>query len=330
MNLSELLSEMYDRFNFPASPAAEVTTRFTRYLNDTQKQIISTRGCSRVTRRTLPFSSRAADPFATLPQAVKNVYQIADRTQQWSLDKMDLMDMRAQDPGMVQNCAPWGYDVYNYAAPVDLDPSDASQLWVKSDDAGDTGATKTVYVEGLVTGGYYRKASVALNGLTAVNLSAAISSWITVTKFYIGPASGVTIPVATGNITLMEDSGTGTELARIPPGRTFARYTRIQFYPTPAAIATFYADVDVHIENMSVASDEPYLPEDYHWLLSKGGMVREYMKRGKVIEAGEERKMFKDGVDGLKAYLRRYGGVPGGRGGRRQFSQLGPWFPAGS
>lgn len=329
--LSDIEATLYDRLGFDSAPATKVTTRLRRFINETQRQIIATRGCSKIRRRVLPFSTVANTPFAVLPQSAVNIITIQDRVNQWVLDPVSIEDLRAEDPGLVAASSfPNRYVILNYAAPVAQDPTAACELFAVSTAGGD-GATKTVMIEGITTGGYYRSASVALNGGNPVSLGAAITDWIGVTKFYIAPSSGTTLVNATGNITLTQGLA-GAELGRIPIGRAFARYTRLHMHPTPSAIGTYYADVDLHIDDMSSLADEPYLPEDWHWMLVSGALMKEFQRRKQPVEYGEEKQAFKDGMSGLKLFLSKRSGVALGlnRKYRMRFSQLGANFPVGT
>ena len=306
MALQDLENTLYDQFGFDSTPATAVQTRFRRFLNQTQREILSKRGMGPLREALLTFASVASSPFAVLPQAAVNFRNIQDRTNQWPLTPVTLEGLRALDPGLAQSGNPDRYLVVNYSSPVAKDPSGATgnELFVKSDSASDS-STKVAMIEGVVDGGAYRTASVALNGTTAASLGATITTWIRVTKFYLAPASGTTLVTAAGNVTLHQDSGAGTELARITIGRKRARYTLLHLYPTPSAAATFYADVDLHIEDMSSLADEPYIPEDFDYVLVAGAAYKEYKRRGKAIEAAEEKRIRDQGIKDLLLYINR-------------------------
>jgi hypothetical protein len=81
---------------------------------------------------------------------------------------------------------------------------------------------------------------------------------------------------------------------------------------------------------MSNSTDEPLLPEDFHWLLVVGALKREY-------EKGDDtrwRQAVAEETEGLKAlrswvlYPPDYDAVPGVR--PVDQSNLGPWFPRGT
>lgn len=325
MNLAGLQATLYDRLSYQSSPATAIVDRLLRFLNETQREILSKRGCSRLRRTVLPFSSVANSPFAVLPQSAVRILAIVDRTNGRPLEEITLADLRSRDPMLTQTASiAYEYVINNLSAPLAQDPTAAATLFTVSDAAGD-GNTKKVFVEGVITGGYYRTASVALNGITEATLG--ITNWIALTKFYIALAAGGATSAA-GNIILTQGSA-GTELGRIPIGKQFARYSRVQLHPTPTGVATYYADVELHIEDMAQAGDEPYLPEDFHWLLVAGTLMKEYQKRQDSTQWGIESRRFKDGFGDLIAFCRSATGVSQGRGGIR-FSQLGPQYPSGS
>lgn len=329
--LSAIEFTLYDRLGFDSAPDTKVTTRLRRFINETQREILGTRGVSRLRRRVLTFTCVANTPFAVFPQAAVNVLTVQDRVNDWVLDPVSLEDLRAEDPGLTAATTyPNRFVLLNYAAPVARDPDGSSALFVVSDSASD-GNTKVIQVEGVNAAGYYQTASVAMNGITPASLGTLTATWVAVTKFYIAPASGTSLLTAAGNVTITQGSG-GTELGRIPPGRAFARYTRIHLHPTPSQVNTYYADVELHIEDMSSLADEPYLPEDFHWMLTCGALKKEYQRKEKPISYGIEDARWKKGISDLKLFIRRNPGVALGlnRRYRMRFSQLGPNYPVGT
>lgn len=327
MNLAQMQADCYRRMRYQSSPETDIVTRITAYLNETQREILGMKGCDLLRRETITFDCVANTPFCALPQPVNEIVTIQDRANQRILDEVSLQDIRAQDPGLTTTGTfPYEYAVIDYSAAVAQDPSTAASLWVKSDSASD-GASKTVYIEGLVTGGYYQTASVALNGTTAAQLG-TLATWIAVTKFYIAlTAGGQTTSV--GNIKLLQASGSGTELSRIPPNDDYARYTRIHLWPTPTQVNTYYADVELHVEDMATAGDEPYLPEEFHWLLVSGSLVKEYDFKQMTAQHDRQLARYTNGIANMILKLANRGGVAD-QSRRRAYSQLGGYFPAGS
>lgn len=326
MNLGDIELKLYDRMSFNATPDSAVTRRMRGYINDAHKEILGKKGFAKLRYYVLPASSVANSPFMTLPQAATRIINIADRTNNRNLDPYSMADVRYRDPGLLfTGSIPDGYAVLNASSCISLDPSVPASLFVVSDSATD-GTGLSVNIEGVLSDGTYRRAAVVMNGLTAVNVDAACSTWMNVSKFYISGA-------AAGTVSLHQTSGVGTELSRIVKGRSYPRYTRVHLSPTPSSVITYYCDVELHVEDMANVNDEPLLPDIYHWLLECGAMKREYLRREKMQEYGVEASNWKTGVGDLGDYLRSLGGVrPGGQRGSnsRQFSQLGWAFAAGS
>lgn len=302
MNLQQIELSVYDQLNFDQSPDSAVQRRIRRYINDAQREILTKKGFGILRRKTLPAASIASSPYMVLPQAATSIIAIVDRTNNLILRPLSLQDVRYRDPGQnFTGSIPDGYAVIGYSEAVALQPSAADSIFAISDSVSD-GVGTSVSIEGVITGGYYQRASTALNGLTAVNLSAALSSWTMITKFYISAA-------AAGNVTLRQTSGAGTELGRITPGRSFPRYTLLYLSGIPAAAQTYYCDVELHVEDMASDNDEPIIPEDFHWLLERGALKREYMKREKMDLWRVEHLTWTEGIGNLSTRVRRMAGV---------------------
>lgn len=321
MNLGDIRLSIFDRLGYTASPDSPVIRRIDRYVNTSHREIVTRKQMGKLRRWVLPFNCVANSPFAVLPQSAVMILAIADRVTNRILDEISLQDLRAKDPGLqFSSTIPDSYVVLNMAASVAADPSAATQLFVQSDSAAD-GAGLMANIEGTITGGYFRRAQVAMNGVTPAAVDAS-TAWIHVSKFYLSGKG-------TGNVTLT-DSGTN-ELARIAPGRARARYTTIHFSGTPSAVATYYADVELHIEDMINPSDEPYTPEDYDWLLECGALRLEYLRRGApaITQWKAEQGRWEQGVRDLQSFVTRKTGVSKGNRGTG-FSQLGWAFKDGS
>lgn len=324
MDLATIEGALYDRLGYRTTPDSSVTRRLRRFVNTTHREILGMIGMAKLRRKVLPFTSVANSPFATLPQAATSIITIQDRTNRRVLDEITLQDLRFRDPGLsFQSGVPYGYVIMNLSSPVAVDPSAAATLFVISDSAADD-VTWTAYVEGTLTGGYYQSSSKTLNGVTAAQIG-ALATWELLTKFYLSKA-------AIGNVSLHTGSGVGPELARIKPGQTKGRYTIIELVETPSAALTYYADVELHVEDMSIGTDSSYLPEDYDWLLECGALMKEYLRREKQIQYAVESARWTKGIAGLRGFCNKNTGVAL-RQRRKEgvgYSQLGPYFPAGS
>jgi hypothetical protein len=320
MNLGDICAIVYDTMGYPKNPEGVVQNRIIHNINNLQRQILSMRGMTKLRRGVLSFTSTAGVPTCTLPQAATHVAVIVDRTNTRPLTEVSIQEVRGRDPGLTfSSSVPDTYAIINYSAAVAADPTSASALYAVSDDATDTGGI-SAYIEGTVTGGYPRRETAVLTGTTAVQLG-SLSTWEHITKFYLsaGPK---------GNVTLRQGSGGGTELARITAGRSYARYTQLWLQGTPGSAITYYADTELAILNMVAPTDEPLLPEDFHYILEAGALMREYVKREKPTLWKIESLRWTEGIGALHAFCGRKGGVPDNF--RPGFSQLGPYFPAGS
>jgi hypothetical protein len=266
--LSELLAAVYDEAAYQASPAAAVTTRITRNLNDGMRMVLSEPGLGRLVDSDdpLPVASVVNQARYVLPEAVASIRTISERTNNRTLQAMSLDAYRRREPNPTTTPGTPAWYVPIGRVAVAVQPSDASEMFVKSTSASDTG---TAYVEGIITGGYRRTASVAMTGTTAVSLSAAITSFIQIEDFYLSAA-------AVGTVTLLEDSGLGTELARITIGQKRPRYYAFDLWPTPAAVVTYLVDYRREVLDLVNATDEPPLPVDFHPLLVDYAVMREY------------------------------------------------------
>lgn len=318
MNLTTILARSYQRLGFGASPGSEVTTRLTGFVNDEVKEVLSDPILSKLRRRTIPVVTVADVATCTLPQAAVRIYSLVDRTNQRPLDEVDQEWIREQDASRIMTSAtPEAFAVIGYTQPIARQPSDSSQLLVKSSAAGDT--TQTAYIEVMNSDGYIQLASVVLTGVTAVNLGPADS--VSILDFYLSA-------VPAGEVTLHEDTGAGTELAKIGIAKTRARYAALEIFPTPSAAITLYADADLEIQDLVNGTDEPFIPDEFCEVLIHGVRKREYQKREKIDlikEANSDRSVW---LGRLHFHMHRKIASTGGGSERR--SQLGPYYPAGS
>lgn len=324
MYLAEMEAEVYDHFGYGDNPSSQVViNRVRREINTTYKEILGMKGLTKLRRQVLTFASVAGSPYAVLPQAASRLITIQDRTNMAILDEIFIQDLRRRDPGQVASTSyPFAYVILNLASPVARDPSVAAELFTKSTSALD-GSGVDAYLSGVITGGYPRTTHGPLNGIVGSTLDASITNWTNVSKFFLNN-------LAVGTVTLLEGSLVGTELARIAVGRSSARYSRILLYPTPSVSVTYFADVELNIEPMTQPNDESILHEDFHWLLPCGAIMREYQKKEKHTEHSIEKARWSRGISDLKAFVGRPSGAAHRGETPQRFSQLGPWFRAGS
>lgn len=321
MTRSDILAELYRRLGYAVSPASEVTTRLASYVNLTHRQLLTQPGMDKLRDDTITFASSNGVSQYALPQAIAKIKHIGDRSNQIRLEERSLSWLRSVDPGLASNGGPsYVYVPIGYRQ-VATQPSNASEIFVKSTAAGDTG---TAYIEAIRTGGYRVSLSVTMTGTTAVSLGAAYTDIIEIDKCYLSAA-------AVGTVTLHEDSGIGTELARIPIGQTFARYVGIQLWPTPNAAVTYHADFVRHIPDLVNANDEPLLPPDFHYLLVEGALVKEWTKRDDLDRRKAASQDYGDGLRNLRSWVMSNADtLVSLRRTAPRWSQLGAWFPNGS
>lgn len=319
MTRGDILSQIAIRLNRAASYTsldAATKARLVGFINEVERELLSLPGMQKLREGTLTFDSVAGQADYALPW-VSKINRVFETTNDRLLQPISLSQYRRYDVDPDQGTPDaWAWIGYQFVA---KQPADASSLFVKSTSASDT---NTCYIEGEITGGYPRAVSVTMTGTTAVNVSSAVSTWIKVTKCYLSGA-------AVGTVTLHEDSGTGTELARISIGQTSQQYVRIALSPTPSSVITYTADVQHGITDLAQDTDVPRVPADFHDLHVLGAMWREYEKsddgRARVAE-----QRFQDRKRALLYWLHEAADPSPMSAGDRGFSRLGPWFPAGS
>ena len=324
MNLSDLQADLYRRLGYASSPATEITTRLTAFLNQAQRDILSEPGMERLLTGTTTFASVASTPQYGLPPSVARIVKIYEATNRRTLGELSQDAYRQIQPDPTTPTGTASHYVDLGFAGVSKQPSDASDIFVDSTAAGDT---NTAYIEGYRTGGYFTSLSVTMTGTTAVSLKGAnlITDIVEITKFYLSAA-------AVGEVTLHEDASGGTELARIPIGQTHARYRKVALWITPASAITYSVDYERDIADMANAKDEPLVPVRFHPLLIEGALRREWAKKDDrdrfVIADREYQRM----LGNLKYFL--YTNADHrpvmGRTVIERPSQLGGWYPSGT
>lgn len=293
--------------------------RYADQLNEAHRAVLRMPGMENLRYAPLTVASVAAQQQYAVPhEGVARINWMWDPTNMRRLEYLTRSTISERNPGSWQGTptawAPVGY------VEAHTQPSNASELFVKSTSTADT--TQTAYIEGYITGGYYRTASVVLTGTTAVTLASAITTFIHVTKFYLSAA-------AVGTVTLLEDSGAGTELSRITIGRTRARFYAFMLDLIPSASVTYNLDVLREIPDMSNDTDEPLLPEDFHDLLIDKAELKDLRK----ADDPSRHDRLKDDVKRAETELHAFvvdhpdwrpvmGGSPSA------FSNLGGWYAA--
>jgi hypothetical protein len=165
-----------------------------------------------------------------------------------------------------------------------------------------------------------------MTGVTAVDVSTAISDWVEVTRLSLSVA-------AVGTVTLHEDASGGTELARIPVGATTVQYEAFYLWPTPSSIVTYTVDARRDLRDLVNASDEPPIPRDFHPMLIKYAAYREWEHKDDLTRADAALTAYRRWLSKLKYWLMSTGdAVPVAKSGGEHIgrSRLGAWYPAGS
>jgi hypothetical protein len=319
MTFAEILSSVYEDCNYAPSPAAAVVTRIKKYANDAVRVVLSEPGMARLQDSDAPLvvASVASQARYVLPGAVAYIRGISERTNYRALNMIDLPTYRRRNPNPTSNSGiPESYVPFGRTAVV-VQPSDLSTIFAKSTDAGDT--TQAVFMEGISTLNEPIASTVTLSGLTAVALTRQYSE---ITDLYLSAATA-------GDITITEDSGVGTELAKIRIGLLRSRYYGFYLDPTPAAAVNYLVDYRRQTLDMINNTDEPPLPLDFHPLCAAYARMREYEKTqdDRYDTAAQEWQRW---LSRLKyAVMETPDHLPVA-GQRRPYgsSRLGPWFPA--
>lgn len=321
MQLGQLLSALYEDLGYQTTPAAAVTTRLTRYLNEGLAAILVEPGLAGLQDSNVPytFSSVVDQARYAVPEPVAEILAITERTNNRALEHMSLFDYRRMDPDPSDTSGLPDYYVPLGLSPVDQQPSDASELFVKSDSASDT---NTALIEVVLATGQRRKLSVSMTGVTAVSFSASVTNIVSVEDFYLGTA-------AAGTVTLHEDSGAGTELAAITPNTQRPRYHSFYLYPTPSEVLTYHVDYKRLLEVMVQSADEPTLPFEFHPMLVKYAAFRDWEQKDDQ-RAAVARAQYEKWLSRLKYHLQSMGdSLPvASRGRMVGRSRLGGYYPA--
>jgi hypothetical protein len=317
MTFAEICADIYSRTNKPSTPEAETQARIKRFVNQRHRTLLTMPGVDQLRDSTSTFASVAGTARVALPQALTRVQAIYDTTNNRTLGERSKNWLRSVDPQQTSG-TPTTYIPNGYEA-VAVQPSNASAIFVKSSSASDTG---TAYLQGIRTGGILGSSSVTMTGTTAVQIG-SFTDWIAITKVYVNPA-------AVGSITVHEDSGAGTELAQITIGRTRPYYFVVLLWPTPSAVLTYTFDFTRQILDLVNDTDEPYLPDDYHDLLSIGGRIDEYEKMDDSRLSTAKRD-YKDKYESFQFFIHGRASerlIPRSTSGRLGISDLGGYYPA--
>lgn len=318
MTFAEILSSVYEDCNYGASPASAVVTRVKKYVNDAVRVVLSEPGMAKLQDSDMPFpvASVALQARYVVPDGIAAIRGISERTNDRTLQMIDMTTYRRRNPDPASSSGvPTAYVPFGRTA-VAVQPSAASQVFVKSDVAGDTGSA---FIEGIRSTGVVVSETIAMTGVTAVG--SANGTYTEITDFYVSVA-------AQGNITLTQTSGIGTTLAAIKVGALRPRYIGFYLDPTPSAAVDYLVDYRRQTVDMVNNTDEPPLPLDFHPMCAAYARMREYEKTqdDRYAVATAEWKMW---LSRLKYAVRENADdLPvAGRQRPYGFSRLGGMFP---
>jgi len=320
MTFAALLADVYRRLNYTSSPATDVATRIKAFVNESQQELAADPAIAPMLRGTASLTTVASTAAYGLPPNVTRLLSVRNSAHRRRLiaQTEDWWRAVAPEPSVVTG-TPEYYIRLGYRA-VAQQPSTADTLYAKSTSPGDV---QVLYFEVRRTGGYVQTGTVTLTGTTAVQVT-ALTDVEEVIDWYLASA-------AAGQVTLLQTSGSGTELGRIGIQQTRSRYQWIAFYPTPSAAEVYSLEHEIDASDLVQDTDEPaWLPPRFHRLLAIGARVREYeQKDDDRYDAAL--KEWARGVALLKAYRSNPPDetiVPGRAG--TGLSDLGAFFPAGT
>lgn len=315
MIFSSILASCYQRLSLASAPDADTIARIKQFANDTVREILSdTTIAQEVRRKVLPFASIANAQLCALPQVATRIHNIVDRTNRRYLTEVSIDWIRKRDPGLAfGTTTPSNYAIRGYSAPYFRVPAASGQMVVVSSAA----ETPIAYIEVITAVGYMRQANVTLTGVTPANLGPADT--LDINDFYLSA-------VATGEVSLKDAAA--NVLAVIGIGKYRSRYTLLELYPFTTSAVPLYADCDVEITDLVNATDECLIPDEFTEAVICGVRKREYQKRLQWEAADRAQADQKRIISRLRhAMVAR--SLARERAGA-QWSQLGPWYPAGS
>lgn len=324
MDRTAILTQIAQVTNKTLPPSMDTATqnRLIAYMNDAQRNLLTKPGIRRLRDATVTFASVADQAGYVLPNIAK-ISRMFETTNQRVLYEMSQQDYRLIQPDVTITGTPEAF-IWTGRQAVAVQPSSPASLWVVSSSAADT--TQTVYVEGVLIGGYPFSVSVTITGVTAVSVSGLAVDWkaTRVDKFYLSAACA-------GTVTLTSVSGAGSTLAVIPIGSTLTYYDGFALWPTPSSVITYQVDLVRAITDFASASDVPLLPEDFHDLIVNAAISDEFQhtkdERWQIYD-----QKYRSRVNDLLYWLSETAiGRPRSLTGAWQRpSQLGSWYPAGT
>lgn len=269
MTLSSALGDLNRRLGYQSSPAADVTTRLTAFLNEAQQDVLGEIGGRRLVHGTIPFASVASQPEYGLPPSIARILSIRDTANNRRLQTVPESTYRTMLPNpAASNGTPYAYAPLG-RGPMVVALSAVNSIWVISTSAGDV---QTCYFELVDATGRVITGSATVNGITNVQLgtSAIITE---IRDVYLST-------VAVGTVTIRSASGVGTVLSTINIGTTRTVYERIALITTPGGALTYTVDCEVDATDLVNATDEFPVPVRFARVVETRAMTYEYLKAG--------------------------------------------------
>lgn len=325
MTFKDLQDDALERTNYDNSLTPSIPrTRISRFINEAHRRILTTPGMERLRDDILTFPTVANQQVYALPQAIDRINRIYEPTTnkirlvERSLDW--LRNIPTTTAGVPEAWVPIG------TRQVAAQPA-STGVWIVSSSASDT--TQSVIVEGFRSGSSGGDPVVAtsatLNGTTRVQVG-TFTDWVEVDKFYLNGT-------AVGTVTLYDAASSGNVLAVIPIGQTAAKYFTIAIWPTPSSAWTLYVDYTRVLTDMVNDTDVPFLPDDFHWMLSLMARRNEYEYKNdlqRMMKADQDLLTARAALMDFVCNNPDYMVIPGFQDRRARFSNLGSYYPAGT
>lgn len=291
MSLSTALADLYRRLGYATSPATDVATRLTGFLNEAQQDVLGEIGGSRLVHGTIQFASIADQHEYGLPPAIARILSIRDVTNRITLEAVPEAVYRAwvADPSSYTG-RPVAYAALGLGFCA-LKPPSASSIFILSTDAADT--TQTLYVRVIQSTGAVTLSSAVLTGTAAINLAADV---VDIAEVYLSA-------VCAGNVTVRITSGVGTVMTTIYAGNLRHRWQRIALIGTPSSAITYTVEHERDATDLVNASDEFPVPIRFSRAVVTKALCYEYEKLGDAVRWGMMTKRYEIELGQLNSYL---------------------------
>jgi hypothetical protein len=317
MNLRELTDGVLDHFNYSTDGSSDARQRVVRHMNEWHRRILAKPGMDRLRQSSISVTSVASTNTIAVPESVGKILRVYDAANRITLQErfFDWYRFAAPDPTAHEGTSTVWVPMGD-AGCAALSATTGTGIWVVSTSASDT---QRVTIEGVRLGGYVWNDTVALTGVTRVQVGSLVD-WTEITK--------VTLDMdAVGSVSVYKVNAAGTALATIPPGKRQSHYRLIALWPTPSAAVAYTIDHQRNILDMTAESDSPLIPDDFHWLLDRGAKVNEY-ERTDDKRLGVCRLDLERGIAELRASMATRDVFVPARTSLGRISRINGWCPA--